>query len=277
MKKESKKFTIQKLINKSYYEKDEEKYLDYIWELRTRGNKEVFYQAKHLIYSKDDIYRKIGADILAQFGYKTKLYRGENIYLLAKLLDDKNESVVASAIYGLGHKHSVRYADKLASFTKSSSLEIKRALAFALGGFEKPKAIKALIELMNDNDFDVRNWATFSLGSICESNTSQIRQALHHKLTDCEPEIHGEAMIGLALRKDERVKEAIIKDLQQEFYGSWIFESIVEMPDIRYKNYFQNYIENLEQEDKKAFQIDIQNAKKALIVSIKKNFISGLN
>ena len=45
------------------------------------------------------------------------------------------------------------------------------------------------------------------------------------RINDDDPEIRGEALIGLASRKDERIKEAIQNELSGEFYGDWAVEA----------------------------------------------------
>jgi len=114
-----KKLTVPQLIKKAYYEEDEDIYTDYIFELRKRGNSEILNLIRDLVYSKDAIYREIAGGILSQFAYKTKSFKGERIYLLGRLLDDKNEDVISSAIYGFGHIKATLYGDKLASFATS--------------------------------------------------------------------------------------------------------------------------------------------------------------
>ena len=262
--KELEKLTTKQLILKAYHKENDDTYMEYIHILRLRGNDEVFQLTKKFTYSRDNIYRQIVASILSQFGYKTKLHKGESVYLLSKLLNDKNEDVVCTTIYAFGHRKCTRYADKLASFVRSNSLQIKEALSFTLGGYENQKCIDALMILMQDENYDVRNWSTFSLAQITETNTQSICDALFKNLSDAESEVRGEALLGLALRKDERVKDAIIEDLQKPFYGSWIFTAIEEMPDKRYLPYFENYIKTLDEEDKKAFGSDIKQARESL-------------
>ena len=261
---ELKKLSTKQLILQAYREEDDDTYMGYIHLLRLRGNDETFHLTKKLAYSKDSTYREIAASILSQFGYKTKLHKGESVYLLSKLLNDKDEDVICNTIYAFGHRKCTRYADKLASFVTSTSIEIKEALAFTLGEYENQKCIDALIILMRDENYDVRNWATFSLAQINEINTPSIRDALFKNLNDDETEVRGEALLGLALRKDERVKDTIIEDLQKPFYGSWIFDAILEMPDNKYLTYFDSYINTLDEEDKKAFTYNIQKAKDTL-------------
>jgi len=259
-----KKLTISQLFHRAYLEEDDEKYMEYINELRKRGNSKVFNLAKEYAYSQDPIKRDISASVLSQIAYKSGAFKGEAIYLLSKLLNDKNSAVLISAIYAFGYRKCLRYAKKLASFVKLDSKEINEALAFSLGGYENEDAVDTLILLMKNRDFDIRNWATFSLAQITEMNNQKICDTLFANLND-EKEIRGEAILGLARRKDKRVIEAITEDLQSEFYGSWIFEAICKMPNKKYLQYFDKFIENLDIEDKKAFETDIKEAKEALV------------
>jgi len=269
MSKKFEKLTTPQLIRKAYLNiEDENIYWEYIHILRKRGSKEVFYKTKKLVYSRDALSRQLSADILAQFGYKTKLFRGECVYLLGKLFTDKNEYVVTEAIYGLSYRKTLSYHKKLAQFATHASDNIREAVAHALGGMETTEAINALILLMKDKNDEVRNWSTFSLAQITETNTKKICDALFENLDDKEQEVRGEALLGLASRKDKRVKEVILEDLQRPFYGSWIFDSIVEMPDSRYLQYFDTYIDSLDNEDKKAFKRDIEKARLALMETI---------
>ena len=265
MKNKLKKLTSPQLIYTAYRNIENE---DIYWEcvsiLRTRGTKEIFHITKVLVYSQDDLYRQLSADILAQFAYKTKLFQGECIYLLAKLMHDKNECVITEAIYGLSYRRALYYHKDLSNLATHTSTDIREAVAHALGGMETKEAIDTLILLMKDKNFEVRNWSTFSLAQINETNTQAIRDALFGNLDDEESEVRGEALLGLARRRDERSKDAILVDLQKPFYGSWIFDAIVEMHDSRYLAYFESYIETLKEDDLKAFNNDIEKAKKSL-------------
>jgi HEAT repeat protein len=49
---------------------------------------------------------------------------------------------------------------------------------------DTPAVVDALIRLCCDADRDVRDWATFTLGSQFESDSPSLRAALHERLTD---------------------------------------------------------------------------------------------
>lgn len=239
-------------------------YWNYIAEIHYRGRRFEFEKAKELLTSKDALWREIGADILGQLGYKSKSFIDESVTLLLGLVNDENEDVIRSVLYALGHRYESRCVPYIVKYAKHKNKEIRHALAVALGTFEEQEAIEALIILCQDEDFDTRNWATFSLGRQCETNTEEIRDTLYENLKDEEKEVRGEALLGLALRKDMRVKEAIIEDLKNDFYGSWVFSSIVEMPDKEYMKLFETYILTLDISDKKAFKRDIEEVREVL-------------
>ena len=84
-----------------------------------------------------------------------------------------------------------------------------------LASQECPEAIGALIRLSMDVDLDVRNWATFELGAQMEADTPEIRDALILRLSDEDLEVRGEALVGLANRRDPRVVPSILKEWEQ--------------------------------------------------------------
>jgi len=259
-----KNLSILQLIHKAYKEEDDNAYMEYIHAIRKRANTQTLEIVRSMVYSKDHIKRDMAASILSQIAYPSKSFKGEAVYLLGRLLDDKHKDVITSAIYGFGHRRCTRFANKIASLGNTESLQIKEALSFTLGWYENQESIYTLIRLMQDENDDVRNWATFSLAQINESNTQTIRDALFHNLSDQVLEIRGEALLGLARRKDERVKDAILDDLQKPFYGSWIFDAIMEMPDKRYSTYFERYVGTLEKDDLNSFANDIKRTKSIL-------------
>ncbi|MCI5145415.1 MAG: hypothetical protein D3923_07755 [Candidatus Electrothrix sp. AR3] len=232
------------LVAMAYETYNEDDYWKLITELHKRGSSCEFNIAKDLVNSNDAVKREIGADILGQLGWSKKNpFHTESVSLLIELLSDKNGEVVASAGFSLGHKNDTRAVPRLLKLVGHSNPKVRYGVVSALSGLENDRAIEALIKLSHDNDFDVRNWATFGLGSQCDIDTPALRAALFERVSDKEYEIRGEALVGLAQRNDLRIKSAILKELEGEFEGSWVLEAaqLLALPEfceplIRLKN-----------------------------------------
>ena len=64
--------------------------------------------------------------------------------------------------------------------------------------------MEALIALSADADADVRDWATFALGTLAAADTPELREALAARVEDADEDTRLEAVHGLALRGDTR-------------------------------------------------------------------------
>ena len=113
------------------------------------------------------------------------------------------------------------------------SADVRFAVATALAGFDDDRAIAALIALTTDPDTDVRDWATFALGSQTDADSPRIRTALLERLADDDADTRGEALVGLARRHDERVVGPLLAALEAGAHGSLILEAASEIADPR--------------------------------------------
>jgi HEAT repeat protein len=95
----------------------------------------------------------------------------------------------------------------------------------ALASTECPEAITNLVSLSRDADDDVRDWATFTLGTLFETDTQQIRDALFDRITDRHDDTRGEALLGLARRKDSRIVDALRTELGSDWVGTLAVEA----------------------------------------------------
>jgi HEAT repeat protein len=97
----------------------------------------------------------------------------------------------------------------------------RHSVAFAIRGAAgdppSPHAIEALIALSADLDGETRDWATFGLGSQLEDeDTEAIRDALAARLDDPDGDTSGEALLGLAGRRDPRALPVLLARLDDD-------------------------------------------------------------
>jgi len=191
-----------------------------------------FEQSVILCQSKDSTKATLGADILGQLGTPDFPFHKESVPVLLKLIDNQpDESALQAATMALGRTGDSRAIEKLIELKNYSGEEVRFAVVHGLLTLEDEKSIQALIELSEDEDADVRNWATFGLGSQIEVDTKEIRDALFKRLDEDDDEIRGEALVGLSIRKDERVLDPLLKELASQWVGVLAVEAAGELGD----------------------------------------------
>ena len=188
----------------------------------------IFEQARSWCSGSRAVERTLGADILAQLG--TTLEGGpvpfahESAQILSQLLCDAEEGVLMSALFALGHLGAGEPA-AIAKLAQHVSAGVRHAVAYALGGRDDGHSINVLIALTSDPDAEVRDWATFGLGSLSTIDSHDVRDSLFARLSDTDEEVRGEALVGLACRGDRRVVPLVIAELKKGKAGRLIFEA----------------------------------------------------
>ncbi|MFC3150057.1 HEAT repeat domain-containing protein [Litoribrevibacter euphylliae] len=177
-----------------------------------RGGEEEFRLGKMYANSNDPIDRAVGADILGQLGWQDRTYLQESLKILISLLDDSDEFVIFCACCAIGHRGDEKSIGQLIRLAGHKNSQIRYGVTTSLSGLETKEAIDTIITLSKDPDRDVRNWAMFGLGTQIEADTPEIRQALIIGVSDNDSEIRGEALVGLAVRKDSRVINLILNE-----------------------------------------------------------------
>lgn len=177
---------------------------DAVAALHWRGSKEVLEQAISLTSSRDLMVRGRAADILSQLGLPDRTFPLECFTAVLPLLADSSPGVIRDAIYALHHIDAAQAAPHTMRFARHTDADIRQAVAYGLGGVETSESLEVLLLLMKDHDADVRSWATFGVGQQSECDTAQIRAALFVALSDDDPDVRYEGVVGLGLRRDKR-------------------------------------------------------------------------
>ncbi len=213
-----KHWTDEKLFSRLINNKSDRTYWDNIRELRSRCNEYVFKKSYELAQSNLTKEKIIGIDILAQLGSGKRPFQKETLKLYFELLkSEENSEVLMSILYGIGHNNyktlTKSQIEVLAVFKNHKDKFIRQGLVSALSGVDNPIAIDTQIFLMNDKIASIRDWATFSIGTQIYRNNKKIRNALWERVDDNHQDTKLEAIVGLAKRKDNRVKKIIKREL----------------------------------------------------------------
>lgn len=212
------------LINTALTETDKETRQDALAVLHFRGNQEVFEAASALCRSFNPEERSLGASILGQLGIPDRTFPEQSTEILLQLLSQEEDAdVLCDTGIALGHLQAEKAIPALVALKNHPDAAVRYGVVLGLQCQEDEQAIQTLIELSSDQDWDVRNWATFGLGSMIETNTEVVRDALFQRLMQ-EPagegdEIYGEALVGLATRKDPRLMNLLAPELNADYVG----------------------------------------------------------
>jgi HEAT repeat protein len=210
---------------------DERGYWCCICELHRRVDTVIFETCAVWSQCAEPRVREASAVVLSQLGYATgHPFAQQSRPILERLLGDTNTPVVRAALIALGHL-GVGELPAIVGCANRFEAEVREAVVHALLPRDEPAARQTLIELSRDVEPDVRDWATFGLGTYSKIDSPEIRNALLARLADEDGETRGEALFGLAKRKDPRVIPAILSELAREEVSELAIEAAGEMPD----------------------------------------------
>jgi len=193
---------------------DNDEYWHPIWILQHRLPI-IFDRVTQLSKAPDEKSRETAATLLGQNGVRNKFGpRGCLDQLLLMVPGERSVKVLSSIAFACGHLHEPGCIKALLHLKQHRDADVRYAIVHSLSGHEDNHAIQALIELSSDDDQDVRNWATFGIGSQIDTDTAEIRNALLARLQEADPEIRGEALVGLVRRNDKRVIAPLLRELE---------------------------------------------------------------
>ena len=206
--------------------------------LHRRGSPEMLAHIHALARSAGARRRVLAMDIAAQLrapgsllAYESTPYAVEETQaVLAHGLKDRHPRVLQAAITGLGHRRAPTALPALLEHLDSADGGVRFALAFTLSRYPDAAAVAALMRLAADRDDDVRDWATFGIGTLSEADDDAIRTLLWTNAHDPYRDVRGEAVVGLARRSDPRVIDLLKTRLLDDDCRVYELEAAEEMP-----------------------------------------------
>ncbi|WP_186382581.1 HEAT repeat domain-containing protein [Amycolatopsis rhizosphaerae] len=214
---------------------ESDKYWALIRRLHDRTDRAAFDVALTAARSTEIRRRLVGLDVLGQIGYAAdRPFRAETLAaLLAEAVQAADDRLIASAVTALGHLSDPRARPGILRHAAHPSKDVRFAVAVALPGVtdaDAPDAdvVEALIRLTRDPDTQVRDWATFGLGTQLAADTPAVRAALTERLGDPDGDTAGEALLGLARRHDPRALPRVLAWLDDD-PGNLIVEAAGEL------------------------------------------------
>jgi HEAT repeat protein len=176
-----------------------------------RGDAAVLERMRDLAGSPEPRERAVAAYVLGQLGVPTRTRPADSAAgLEAMAAAEADPMVLATIAHAFGNLGPEYGTDLLLRLREHPEAAVRAGVVQALAGRDAPQVVPSLIALSSDPDEDIRDWATFALGSLADRDDDEIREALVARLDDPAEEPRLEAVHGLALRRDARATEAAL-------------------------------------------------------------------
>lgn len=182
--------------------------LDLISELRREPDAEpIFLACEALALESSQGDRELACDLLGAMSSRglDRAHADRAVAVLHGLLEASELNVKRAAVAALGGWKADESETKLLRMAGDGAVAVRIAAAQALSEFDSPAATEALIRLSSDEFAAVRRWAVFGLSWTLSRAGSAVANTLLAAARDADDEVRGEAFIGLAFRRDERV------------------------------------------------------------------------
>ena len=223
---------------------DDALYSDAVEELHHRGTESIRRRAIELLDHPQPSGRSVGAAVLGRIDQLAgQPGDGATVDALIDLAGREPDAVVIQAVVeALGDLGDPRAIPTALAFVDHPTpwlrWSVARALTLLLAARagdalldEDEPAVAALIGLTADPDSEVRDWATFGVGTQLPIDGPLTRAALWNRLDDPDDDARAEALHGLARRHDPRTAPLVQTALEAETVGRLAVESALLLGD----------------------------------------------
>ncbi|MBB4950305.1 hypothetical protein F4556_005840 [Kitasatospora gansuensis] len=169
-----------------------------------------------LIGSGEPDERRAGCDLLGDAADQHEDLRDGVATALLALAERETEArVLQSLARAIERTYDQRAVPVLVTLARHPDAEVReevaRSFAGVVTGLPDGPEIRALITLTRDEEPEVRNWATFTLGFQAETDSPAIRAALRDRVADGCADVREEGIRGLARRRDPRAVPLLLE------------------------------------------------------------------
>ena len=174
-----------------------------------------------------------------------KILKISNIFfdILKSEEEEKIISLILNALDDVNKNFSEQQIEFLCKF-KNYRDDVKLSLMDAFSWVENEKVIDVLIEFSKDKNHGVRETAVSKLGNLTESTNVKISNALWISTQDKNKEVRHTAILALSERKNEDIKDILLKELQKiDGQGRLILDAIENLNDKSFIPHIESQIE----------------------------------
>ncbi len=154
--------------------------------LQRRGAQEVFDTAEALTQNPDPHQRLIGARVLGKTGGPRSPLRQRAIAPLARILEDRDDDILATAVEGIGAIKEAELSEAVEGLQSHDNPDVRKAVSRILYGME-PEATTAMIALRTAREGMVRAAASQALDEILNPSVPAAEESTPAKTPNGSP------------------------------------------------------------------------------------------
>jgi HEAT repeat protein len=186
--------------------------------------------------------RALGFEVLGYVALDDERAQAELLARARAASSDRAVTVREAAVHAVGQSAAEAGRDWLLRMAGDGHPWVREAVvsSLPLSVYEPAPddaVVQALLVAMEDEDVSVRNWATFSLGTLLDVDSPEIREALRRALAqidaDTVEDYPGmEAVVGLARRGDAAALPTLHQRLAEEGVTLMTFTAAAALADV---------------------------------------------